>query len=486
MVNIQRIAKNTMALAVSQILSYVLAFFYTIAIARYLGADGFGILSFGLAFTGIFSVLADLGLNTLTVKEIAKDKSLTETFLGNFLLIKIFLSIFTFLIIALIINLLNYDVQTIDVVYLVALSVILTAISGIFNSIFQAYEKMEYQSLGQILNSVLMFTGVFFAITYGSNALGFAFLYFIFSAVVLIYNIIIYIWKFNSLKLKINLHFWISKIKEALPFGINGIFVTIYVLVDSVMLSIMQGNQAVGWYNAAYKIVTVLMFIQSVSNISIFPAMSQLNVNSKIALKKLVDKYFKFMLLISFPLGIGITLLSPNIILLIFGNQYQNSIIALQILIWSGIFTFLYTAFAQLFLATGKQVTLTKITGICMIGNILLNLLLIPKFSYIGASIVTVITEFALLIFIFIVANGIGYGISFGQLKDVVKVIIASLIMGYFISIFSGLTLFILLPIAIIIYVGVLFLIKTFDKDDLLLLKKFLKLFRIKKSIKQF
>lgn len=475
MSNVQKIAKNTIVLSISQILSYLLAFFYTIAIARYLGADGFGILSFALAFTGIFGVLADLGLNTLAVKEVSKDKSKAKKYLGNFLLIKIVLSLITLLIIALTLNLFNYPIQTIFVVYLVAFSVILTAFSGVFNSIFQAFEKMEYQSLGQIIYSILMFIGVFVAIIYGFNIIGFAFLYFTFSVVILVYNILITVWKFTPLILKMDLNFSIVKLKEALPFGVNGIFVIIYVWIDSVMLSIMQGNQEVGWYNAAYRIVTVLMFIQIVSNISVFPAMAQFHVNSKISLKKLVEKYFKLMLVISFPLGIGITLLAQNIVIMIFGNQYENSIIALQILIWSGIITLLYTTFAQLFLAIGKQSILTKITGICMIENVILNLIFIPKFSYVGASFVTVVTEFTLLVFIFVIAHKNGYGFSSKQLQDVVKVLISSLIMGCFILLFSELNLILLILISIIIYFVILFSTKTFNNEDLLLIKKILK-----------
>ncbi len=99
---VKKIAKNTLVLLISQIINYVLAFFYMIYIARYLGAEGFGILSFALAFTGIFSILADLGLNTLTVREIARDTSLTSKYFSNTLIIKIILSTFTFLLIAVI------------------------------------------------------------------------------------------------------------------------------------------------------------------------------------------------------------------------------------------------------------------------------------------------------------------------------------------------------------------------------------------------
>ena len=65
---IQRIAKNIGVLSSSQLIGYLFAFIYTIYMARYLGADGYGILSFAIAFTTIFGILADLGLSTLAVR----------------------------------------------------------------------------------------------------------------------------------------------------------------------------------------------------------------------------------------------------------------------------------------------------------------------------------------------------------------------------------------------------------------------------------
>lgn len=150
--------------------------------ARYLGAEGFGILSFALAFTGIFGVFSDLGLSTLTVREVARDKSLASKYLGNIAVMKVILVIITFGLIALSINLLGYPEQTIKVVYLVALSIIFSAFSGMFYSIFQAYEKMEYQSVGQILNSALMLSGALFAIKQGFSVVSFASIYSLVSA----------------------------------------------------------------------------------------------------------------------------------------------------------------------------------------------------------------------------------------------------------------------------------------------------------------
>ena len=80
---IQRITKNVSVLFISQMLSYLLGFFTLAYTARYLGVAGFGTLSFALAFTGIFAVSMDLGLSTLAIREVARDKSITKDYVAT-------------------------------------------------------------------------------------------------------------------------------------------------------------------------------------------------------------------------------------------------------------------------------------------------------------------------------------------------------------------------------------------------------------------
>lgn len=467
---VQRIAKNTGVLFVSQIVSYILGFFYIMYTARYLGVEGFGILSFALAFAGIFGIFSDLGLRNLTVREVAREKSLAGKYLGNIVVIKIFLGVVTIGLIAITINLLGYPLQTIKIVYLISLSVVFGTFSGMFYSIFQAYEKMEYQSLGQILSSVLMLAGALFAISNKYDIIGFASIYFIVNAIILGYALVVSSLKFVLPKMEFDWGFWKVTIKEALPFGLTGIFVTIYYWIDSVMLSLMQGDEAVGWYNAAYRLIIVLLFIPSILNMVIFPAMSRFFITSKASLKFAYEKYFKYMAIIGIPLGIGTTLLADRIILLIFGAEYINSVIALQILVWSSVFIFLNGAFARLLEASNYQMTITKITGICMVENVVLNLIIIPKFSYIGASATTVITEFTALILCIIVSSKIGYNISKNNIIDALKVVVASLVMGLLIINSEYLNSFFLILASIALYFSVLYLLKGFSKDDVTLL----------------
>ena len=470
---VRKVARNTSILLISRILGYVLAFVYVIYIARYLGANGFGILSFAIAFTSIFIILADLGLNTLIVREIARNKESASKYLGNTIVMKIFLSILTVGLVSSIINILGYNVETVQVVYLMVLYMVFTSFSQTFYSIFQAYEQMEYQAIGEILNNVLMFVGVLAVIYYKLNILSFGFIYATSSLLVLCFNIFFCLRRFVLPKIEIKLGFWKVTLKEALPFGITGIFTTIYVSIDSVMLSLIQGNDVVGLYNASYKIIGLLSFLPAIINFAIFPAMSRFHISSPKTLQKIVWKYFELMIILAIPIVVGISILSPQIISLIYGKGYEGSVIALQVLIWTTLFVFANSAFVQLFQSTNRQITVTKIIGIGTVVNIILNIILIPKISLVGAGIATAFAEFIFTFLLIRYTYKMGYGTNMRKMiYFIFKVTSASLVMGIFVfSLKSTINLFILILFGTILYFCVLYIIGGIKKDEIIFLK---------------
>lgn len=471
---VRRIAKNTLVLLVAQIVSMGLGFFYVMYTARYLGAEGFGVLSFALAFTGMFGVLTDIGLQTLATREISRDKSLAGKYLGNVAIMKTILVVITFCLIALSINLLAYPERMIIVVYFIAASVIISSFSQLYYSIFQAFERMEYQSVGQILSSVLMFFGILFAINREYSVIEFAFIYFLVSTIILIYNFVICTWKFVKPKIEIDLNFWKITLKEAIPFGLTNIFIVIYYYIDTVMISMMipNGNEVVGWYNAAYRLILVLLFIPTVYITAVFPMMSKFHSTSKDSLKFIFEKSLKYMLIMGVPIVIGVTLLSDRIILLFFGSDYAPSIIALQILVWSFLFASLGAVFGYLLNSINKQMILTKIVGVGATLNIILNLILIPTYSYLGASIATDFTRLFVILVELIILSKIGFSIKSICLPNILaKIAVSSFMMGSVIILLGDMNIFYVIIISAISYFVGLFFLRIFDKEDLLLFK---------------
>lgn len=473
MSTVHRLVKNTSVIFISQILSYVLGFFITMYTARYLGAEGYGILSLALSITGIFGILADLGLNTLMVREVARNKELADTYISNTFLMKMVLSILTFGLMFSVVNIIGYSSTVSTVIYLITFSVIVNAFTGVLNAVFQANEKMEYVSVSTILSSAAMLVGTAVGIYYHYDVIYFAMLYIISYGLVFIYISIMYLWKFSLPKIHMDMSFWKPTIKEAWPFGITSLSGTLYTYIDSIMLSIIQGNTVVGWYSAAYRLMLITLFIPNTVNTAIFPVMSRFYTSSRDSLNLMYERYFKYMLIIGIPMGFGTTILADKIIMLIFGSGYSQSVLALQILIWTMVFTFAGASFVQLLQSVNRQIVITKISIICVLINILLNLVLIPRYSYIGASFATLLTEVVLVAYIISTSYKLGYGIPKKTvLKDFFKVLGATLIMSIFLIFFKDLNLFILIISGIIIYFISLYLLKGVDDMDMALIKE--------------
>ena len=246
MTTARRIAKNTSMLFIAQITSYLLGFFITMYTARYLGVAGFGIISLGISITGIYGVFADMGLSTLMIRDIARDKTFTNKYITNIAIIRVLLVILMVALVATTVNLIGYNQVTTNVIYLLTLSTIITAFGSILTSVFQANEKMEYLSINIVFNSVLMLAGTLIGIYYHFNVIYFASVYVFSSSIILVQTLLIYFWKFSIPKIEFDRSFWKPKIKEAWPFGVTALFMNIYFLIDSVLLSIMVGTTVVG------------------------------------------------------------------------------------------------------------------------------------------------------------------------------------------------------------------------------------------------
>ncbi len=465
----RKLAKNTAILFISQFLGYILGFFYIIYSARYLGAEDFGTLSFAIAFTGIFGVFMDLGLSTFTTREVSKDKKLAGKFLGNTILIRAILSLFIFLVIVIFVNMFSYPPVVKNIIYIITLSTVFAVAADIFNSIFQSYEKMEFRAIGQILNNSFLLAGALIAIIFKLDIIWFAFAYLIANLFFFIYSALICIKKFVLPKIEIDFYFWKWALLKSLPISFAILFSIIVFRIDTVILSLIKGNIAVGYYNASYKLIEALMAVPIVFSTAVYPVFSKLHVYSKDSLSFSYHKSFKYLLILGLPIAAGSVALSDQIILLVYGTGFIQSSTALKILIWVIPIIYLTYIFRILLISINKQKLLLIILSICMIFNITANILLIPYFSYLGSSIVTVLTEFLSLVLsvYFISKNICKIEIKTIVIKPVIASFFVFLVANYFKN-----NLLIAILLSILIYFAILFAVKTFSESDLIIFKR--------------
>ena len=469
---VKKVAKNTLVLTISQVIALASGFVYFVYMARYLGIENFGLLTFALAITSILGIIADFGLGQLIIREVARNRGLADKYLKNATGVKIALGFLFILVIFLVLKLLNYQNNEAIVVFFIALSVLINSFNQIHYSIFSAYEKMEYKAFGEIIYSCILLGGVFFIVHESYNITYFALLYAISSLIVLIYTIIIMNWKFIRTGINFEKQFIKVILKQAMPFGLSAIFVSIFYQIDSIMLSVLDGNQSVGIYNAAYRLIFAILTIRTIVHSSIFPLLSRSFTHKSNDQFKIICSYlFKYLLIIIIPIALGTTILADNIIYLIYGMDYIDSAIVLQILIWSNVIIF-FNLYPRLFEVANKQVVLTKITLIGALLNIVLNYIMIPHWSYIGASVATVCTEFVILIISYKIATPNIYDIKKSEFINFVSSILFSgFVMGLFTNYFSHYNLMFVVVGSGLIYIFMLYITKVIGKHDYYIFK---------------
>lgn len=164
---------------------------------------------------------------------------------------------------------------------------------------------------------------------------------------------------------------------------------------------------------------------------------------------------------------------STDIILLIYGPEYIDSAPTLSILIWTVCLLFVASPGNILLQSAHKEVTVTKIYAIAAVFNIILNFILIPRFSYIGAAMTTVISDILIVIIQKYVIHKIGYKPNKKLYYDLIKIITGAGILGIALH-YLNLNMLVAIPTGIIIYFGVVYLLRVFDDDDMYIIKEIL------------
>ena len=470
---IQRIAKNTTALFITRVIGAPLSLVLTISIARNLGVVTFGEYAFALAFTGIFAIFSELGYDTLLTRDVARDKTQTSRYLSNILGIRALLSIIIFALIAIAINLMGYPADVKNVIYLFGIYTLVVSFSGVFKATFRAFEKMEYETGITTATSIIRVSLGLLILFWGYGLIELAWV-FLFSGVFdVLFSFMICERKFVKPKVELDFEFWKSTIRIALPLCMLSLFGLVYVRIDTIMLSVMKGDAVVGWYNAAYQLVLGFRPIPKLFMTALFPLMSSYFVSSKESLKATYERSFKYLLILGLPLAVGITLLADRFILLFYGELFYPSTIALQILAWDIPLIFLYVCSAFILVSIDKQNQMAVVAGCTALINVILNLFLIPSFSYVGAAIATIATE-GFLLSSYIYLNSC-YSYTLPVHKIIVKPVGACVVMGLFLYQFKGINLVLVIVAAVIIYFGSLYLLRGFSDEDISLFKRLIK-----------
>lgn len=461
----RRIAYNVVFTSVAKILGTILALVSIGLITRYLGKEGFGDYSTVLAFFAFFSAIADLGLYAISTREISRPESDEKSILGNVLTIRITASLLILALSPVFIFFFPYSGGVKAGVVVAALAYLFASSYSVLIGLFQKRLAMDKVAVGEFVGKVIQLATVILAVKFN-----FGFLAIVSSLFfnMLISFAVVCLWsrKYIVFSLRFDWSAWKRFLKESYPVGVSAIVVFAYFKLDTILLSILKTSADVGIYNSAYKVVENVAFFPAMFVGLVMPIMSRYIFQEREKFEKVADKTFKVFLVFVVPLVAGTIFLAKNIIGLIGGADFGESVLVLQILAFAMAFLFFGNFFTNVIIAGNQQKKLIVILSFCALFNISLNLILIPRFSYNGAAVTSSLTEFLVVLLSGIAClRLLKYVPSFEKL---LAILFSGLAMSGFLYLFSNLGFFVRALIGVAIYFAFLWIFRAISTEEVL------------------
>jgi O-antigen/teichoic acid export membrane protein len=444
----QTIFKNTFWLAVAEGITQFLKLILMIYVARILGATEYGKFTFALAFISLFSVFSDFGLFWIITREFSSGKERKEEF-SAILSLKILLSLGALALIIVSSFLVTPDQIIRKIIWILAVYIIIDGFSGIIWAALRARQKMEYEAWGKITQALIGTAVGFFVLFNFPSVENLSYSYLLAAFLAFIFILFLFQLKIFHLNISWDRKIWKKFLGLSWPLAFTAIFTLIYTSIDSIMMGYWGQITETGWYNAAYNIVNATLAPMALISISFFPVLSKAFKESKEKLQNIWDYQMKLMIILAIPLVIGGIVLAPKIIDFIYDPSFAPSIFAFQILIIVAGFIYLSEPFYRVLIASDQQKKIIFITLVGAMVNIILNFILIPRYSLYGAAIAAV-TTYAILLFLFIRFTKkftFFSPFNFGLLKVLIFTSLATLIMYFVISYYCFYNLHVLLVI---------------------------------------
>ncbi len=359
-------------------------------VARYLGPTQFGVFSYALAFTTLFSSIAKLGLDSIIVRDLVRDPSQRDLYMGTAFWLKVGGAVAMLGVIVLITQLTPNDPTTELYILIIASGTIFQSFE-VVNFYFQSRALSKFVSickLTQLLVSSLL--KIYFVLT-GAGLFWFVIVSLIDQATVAVSLYIAYRYqKLGSFFRRFDMVMAKRLLKDSWPLILSGLVIMIYMRIDQIMIKEMLGEKEVGHYSAAVRLSEVWYFIPVIITQSLFPAIISAKKSSERLYHARLQRLFTFLVWIGVALALPMTFLSDWLIILLYGEAYKEAGQVLMIHIWASIFVSLGVASSSWFTSENLQRYSFYRTFWGAIINVVLNLGLIPIYGLVGAAMATV------------------------------------------------------------------------------------------------
>jgi O-antigen/teichoic acid export membrane protein len=403
----RRVVRNTLWLLLSQGGVRLIGFAMGTVLARYFGAADFGTYIFVMTYVSYFGIAADAGLGRYLIRDVARERHRAAEYLAQIVALRVVLSAVAYALMLVVALLTRADLDRLGFIAVAGFSLFTGAVAGALASVFNAREEMHVTAFFGVLSSIGTAAFVFAALAAGAGLPA------TFVAVSLAnlppLGYLLLMWRRTprgtpALGLLpatgVDPAFWARALRQSYPYALLGVVGVIYFRIDALMLTWMKGPEATGIYTAAYRLLDAVTDAPGVIVAAMFPALARLHRESRVKLRRAYRTVMLVLTLLGLPVMLAMIVFADPVITLLYGEGFADSVTVLRLLAVAVFLIFVDTANTMLLYSGDNLNTVLVLSLGTTAGNVLLNLILIPRYSYNGAAVATILsTVLSLLIF---------------------------------------------------------------------------------------
>lgn len=383
---IRKVVRNTFFLSVSQGLARAIGLFYTIFLARALGVESFGVYTFAFVFLCNFIPVADFGIERVVLRDIPRAPAKASFYLTRLLPLRFLLWLGTYFGVLALEIILGRSTREIFYLAVLGLSLLPYSLTYLLASFQNARERMEYMSLANIATiGLTAIIGLGFVVAKLS-------LIWIFFAYVLgnLLVAIFFLARAGSWQLVLgwvpDTRFWKEILSQSWIFAVLVILSVWNLRLSMIMLGILGGAVATGLYGSAFKFIEAIILLPQALALALFPLSARLFVADPGKLKLIYKRGLGILFLFSLPFAFLLMFFPELIINLVYGLEYLKAASVLPILGLAIILFFVNALPGNIILNSPKVNYFLPVVFFYFVTELVLCLILIPRYSIIGAA----------------------------------------------------------------------------------------------------
>ena len=391
----QTIMKNSFWLLLAEGTNKGILFLVTILIARNFSLEEYGIFGYVFSIMTLIAMIADFGLTNITIRELAKNRAGAKKYFEDAISVKLLLTLIAFIFMLTAAFFLNPNIRTLAI--LAGAAILLEGMTDYLRTSFRVSEHTQFEvaikGTAAVILLALVVSGIVLRFSLTGILLGYivAHLFGLLLSLRLVEQ---------KVTFSINTSFVRHLIGEAWPLFLGLLCTAAYGQIDLILIKAYRGYAEVGLYQAAYRLLFGFQLLKVV-HMAMFPRLASFYAEgNNVGYRKLMRTSIVLSLIALIPVGIIITFFPADIIRLFFGQHYVSASVALPLLIWSGILSFIAGFFTYTLIISGHQKGWLTLEFLVLVLLIIIEVGLIPRIGFCGAAIATFAGEAIFLVLI--------------------------------------------------------------------------------------